>query len=81
MQAAAMALIALNEDVVDVATIEKEVEIAKDQLNQEGKPEAMLDNIAKGKLKRFVKDNTLVKPAFVKDGRISVADHVKRKVL
>ena len=81
MQAAAMALIALKEDVVDSATIEKEVEIAKDQLNQEGKPEAMLDNIAKGKLKCFVKDNTLVKQAFVKDGRISVADHVKRKVL
>jgi elongation factor Ts len=29
-------------------------------LRQEGKPEAMLDNIAKGKLARFFKDNTLV---------------------
>jgi elongation factor Ts len=28
----------------------KEIEIAKDLLRQEGKPEAMLDNIAKGKL-------------------------------
>jgi elongation factor Ts len=27
-------------------------------LRQEGKPEAMLDNIAKGKLARFFKDNT-----------------------
>jgi translation elongation factor EF-Ts len=26
-------------------------------LRQEGKPEAMLDNIAKGKLARFFKDN------------------------
>ncbi len=77
MQAAAMAPIALNEEGVDAATIEKEIEIAKDQLRQEGKPEAMLDNIAKGKLKRFFKDNTLVNQAFIKDGKISVADHVK----
>ena len=46
MQAAAMNPIALNEDGVDAATIEKEIEIAKDQLRQEGKPEAMLENIA-----------------------------------
>ena len=37
----------------------------------------MLDNIAKGKIKRFFKDNTLVNQAFIKDGKISVADYVK----
>ena len=58
MQAAAMNPIALNEEGVDASVIEKEIEIAKDQLRQEGKPEAMLENIAKGKIKRFFKDNT-----------------------
>ncbi|MBT8265389.1 MAG: elongation factor Ts [Bacteroidia bacterium] len=77
MQAAAMNPIALNEDGVDASVVEKEIEIAKDQLRQEGKPEAMLDNIAKGKLKRFFKDNTLVNQAFIKDSKISVADYVK----
>lgn len=77
MQAAAMNPIALNEDGVDAATIEKEIEIAKDQLRQEGKPEAMLDNIAKGKMKRFFKDNTLVNQAFIKDSKVSVAEYVK----
>ena len=77
MQAAAMNPIALNEEGVDAATIEKEIEIAKDQLRQEGKPEAMLDNIAKGKLKRFFKDNTLVNQAYIKDGKQSVNDYVK----
>ena len=77
MQAAAMNPIALNEEGVDAATIEKEIEIAKDQLRQEGKPEAMLDNIAKGKLKRFFKDNTLVNQAYIKDGKQSVSDYVK----
>lgn len=77
MQAAAMNPIALNEDGVDASVIEKEIEIAKDQLRAEGKPEAMLDNIAKGKIKRFFKDNTLVNQAFIKDSKVSVADYVK----
>ncbi len=77
MQAAAMNPIALDENGIDQATIDKEIEIAKDQLRQEGKPEAMLDNIAKGKLKRFFKDNTLVNQAFIKDNKKSVADYVK----
>ena len=77
MQAAAMNPIALNEEGVDAATVKKEIEIAKDQLRQEGKPEAMLDNIAKGKLKRFFKDNTLVNQAYIKDGKQSVSDYVK----
>jgi elongation factor Ts len=77
MQVAAMNPIALNEEEVDAAIVEKEIEIAKDQLRQEGKPEAMLDNIAKGKLKRFFKDNTLVNQAFIKDSKVSVKDYVK----
>lgn len=77
MQAAAMSPIALDETGVDAGTIEKEIEIAKDQLRQEGKPEAMLDNIAKGKLQRFFKDNTLVNQDYIKDGSMSVAAYVK----
>ncbi len=77
MQAAAMNPVALNEEGVDQSVIDKEIEIAKDQLRQEGKPEAMLDNIAKGKLKRFFKDNTLVNQDFIKDSKQSVAQYVK----
>ena len=77
MQAAAMNPIALNEDAVEQSVIEKEIEIAKDQLRQEGKPEAMLDKIAQGKLKRFFKDNTLVNQDFIKDSKVSVANYVK----
>ena len=77
MQAAAMNPIALNEAGVDAAIIEKEVEIAKEQLRAEGKPEAMLDNIAKGKIQRFYKDNTLVNQDYIKDGSMSVAAYIK----
>jgi elongation factor Ts len=77
MQAAAMNPIALNEEGVDASIIEKEIEIAKDLLRTEGKPEAMLENIAKGKIKRFFKDNTLVNQDFIKDNKQSVANYVK----
>ncbi len=77
MQAAAMNPIALNEKEVDQSVIDKEIEIAKDQLRQEGKPEEMLDKIAQGKLQRFFKDNTLVNQDFIKDSKVSVAKYVK----
>ena len=77
MQAAAMSPIALNEAGVDAAIVEKEIEIAKDLLRQEGKPEAMIDNIAKGKLGRFFKDNTLVNQDYIKDSSMSVANYIK----
>ena len=77
MQVAAMSPIALDETQVDSSVIEKELEIAKEQLRQEGKPEAMLDNIAKGKLNKFFKENTLVQQEYIMESKISVADYVK----
>lgn len=77
MQAAAMNPVALNEEGVDQSVVEKEIEIAKDQLRQEGKPEEMLDNIAKGKIKRYFKDNTLVNQVYIKDNKMSIAEYVK----
>tara|TARA_B100000073_G_scaffold164701_1_gene136328 strand:- start:5938 stop:6762 length:825 start_codon:yes stop_codon:yes gene_type:complete len=76
MQIAAMNPIALDENSVDANVIEKEIEIAKDQLRAEGKPEEMLDKIAQGKLKRFFKDNTLVHQAFIKDSKVSVSQYL-----
>ncbi len=77
MQAAAMNPLALNEDGIDQSVIDKEIEISKDQLRQEGKPEAMLDKIAQGKLRRFFKDNTLVNQDFIKDSKQNVAQYVR----
>ena len=76
MQVAAMNPIALDENNVDAKIIEKEIEISKDQLRAEGKPEDMLDKIAQGKLKRFFKDNTLVHQSFIKDNKLSVSQYL-----
>jgi elongation factor Ts len=72
MQIAAMKPVALDKDGVDATTIEREIEIGKDQARQEGKPEAMLEKIAIGKLEKFYKENTLLNQQFVKDGSITI---------
>jgi elongation factor Ts len=67
MQVAAMRPIAVDKEGVDAQTIEREIEIGKEQARAEGKPEAMLEKIAQGKLQKFYKDNTLLNQEFVKD--------------
>lgn len=72
MQVAAMRPIAVDENSVDEATKQKEMEIGREQARAEGKPEKILDRIAEGKLKKFYQDNTLVHQKFVKDNSQTV---------
>jgi elongation factor Ts len=72
MQITAMKPVALDKDGVDSETIEREIEIGKDQARQEGKPEAMLEKIAVGKLEKFYKEQTLLNQQFVKDSSITI---------
>jgi elongation factor Ts len=67
MQIAAMKPVAVDKDDVDSRTVEREIEIGKEQARAEGKPEEMLEKIAQGKLNRFYKDFTLLNQDFVKD--------------
>ena len=78
MQAAAMAPIALDEDQVPQSVLDKELEIGKDLAIQEGKPEAMAENISKGRLSKFLKENTLLNQMFVKDNKLSIKQYVKQ---
>ena len=77
MQVAAMNPIALDENNVPLEIVQKEIEIAKDQLRKEGKPEEMLEKISQGKMKRFFKDNTLINQSYIKDNSMSVGDYLK----
>ena len=67
MQVAAMSPIALDKDDVSTEVINRELEVAKDQIRLEGKPEEMVEKIAAGKLNKFFKDSTLLNQDFVKD--------------
>jgi elongation factor Ts len=76
MQVAAMHPIAVDKDGVDQTTIDKEIEIGKEQARQEGKPEQIIEKIAMGKLNKFFKENTLLNQQFVKDNKKSVAEYL-----
>lgn len=76
MQAAAMNPVALDRDSVSQEAIDREMDIIRDQIRQEGKPEEMVDKIAQGKLNKFFKENTLVDQDFIKDGKQSVAQYL-----
>ncbi|MBO0357248.1 elongation factor Ts [Hymenobacter sp. BT186] len=73
MQIVAMKPVAVDKDGVDSATVEREIEIGKEQARAEGKPEAMLEKIAQGKLNKFYKENTLLNQEFVKDNSVTIA--------
>ena len=72
MQVAAMKPIAVDEHSVDASIVEKEIEIGKEQARKEGKPENMLENIAKGKLRKFFEETTLLNQSFVKDNKKTI---------
>ncbi|MGF7218355.1 elongation factor Ts [Spirosoma lacussanchae] len=78
MQIAAMKPVALDKDGVDATIVEREIEIGKEQARQEGKPEAMLEKIAMGKLNKFYKENTLLNQEFVKDSSLTIAQLLEK---
>lgn len=76
MQVAAMSPVAVDVTDVDPKTIEREIEIGKDQARQEGKPEEMLEKIAQGKLNRFYKESTLLNQEFIRDAKKTVKQYL-----
>ncbi|MFA8300773.1 MAG: translation elongation factor Ts [Hyphomicrobiales bacterium] len=77
MQVAAMAPVAVDKEGVSTEIIEREKEIGMEQARAEGKPEAMLEKIAMGKMNKFFKENTLLNQIFVRDGKKTVAEYLK----
>ena len=78
MQIAAMNPISINKDDVPEDVRQREFEIAADKARQEGKPEAMIERIAEGRMQKFYKENCLLSQEFIQDGSLSVADYLKK---
>jgi elongation factor Ts len=78
MQVAAMNPLAVTRDGVDSSVVEKELEIAKEQLLNEGKPEEIAEKAAKGKLRKFYEERVLLEQKFVKDNSMSVENYLKQ---
>lgn len=76
MQAAAMNPVALNRESVSQDVVNRELEVGKDLARQEGKPEAMLDKIAQGRLGKFYKENTLMEQEYIRDNKMTIAKYL-----
>lgn len=68
----------LSESEVDPTFIDKEIEIARIQLENEGKSPEMIEKIILGKHSKIVKDFSLQSQPFLKNPNISVLDHVNQ---
>ncbi|MCQ2513569.1 MAG: translation elongation factor Ts [Ruminococcus sp.] len=76
MQIAALNTQYLNSSEVPAEVIEHEKEVMRQQVINEGKPEAIADKIVMGKINKFYKENCLVDQEFVKDNKLSVSQYV-----
>jgi elongation factor Ts len=67
MHIASAAPLAVSPDEIDPAVVEREREVYKQQVIEEGKPEHIADKIVEGKIQKFYKESALLAQPFVKD--------------
>ena len=77
MHVSAMSPMALEEKNLSRNIIEKEIEIIKAELLNSGKPIEMIDKISKGKINKFISDNTLINQIWIMDPKKKVSDILK----
>ena len=75
MQIAALNTPYLTKDDVPAEVIEHEKEVMRQQVINEGKPEAIADKIVMGKIGKYYKENCLVDQEFVKDNKMTVKQY------
>lgn len=80
VQIAAMNPLSISPEDLDPAIVEKEKEIIREQLKQEGKPEHILDKIIQGKLEKFYEDVCLLRQPFYKNQDIKVEEYLKEYI-
>lgn len=75
MQVAAAAPVAATRESVDPAIVEHEKSIYMAQAAESGKPEAIQEKMAVGRLEKFFKESTLTEQPYVKNPDQSVAEY------
>ena len=70
----------VRQEDVPTEVLQKEKEIAIAQMQNSGKPAAVLEKIAEGKLKKFYEDTCLLNQAFVKDPNKSIDQLLKETI-
>ena len=72
MHIAAASPLAVSENDLDSALVDREKKIISEQLISEGKPADIAEKILSGKLKKFYEENTLLNQKFVMDPDFSI---------
>jgi elongation factor Ts len=80
MQIAASNPLWVRREEVPADVVAKELEIAKAQMREQKKPEAIIEKIAQGKVDKFYKEVCLLEQPFVKDDKKSVQEMITEQV-
>ena len=77
MHIAASNPIAIDKDGIEQNIVNKELEIIKAEITNSGKPADMAEKIAKGKIAKFLNDNSLLNQLWIMDSKKKVAEILK----
>ena len=77
MHIAASNPLAIDKDGIDKGTVDKELEIIKAEIKNSGKPAEMVEKISKGKLSKFLNDNSLLNQLWIMDPKKRVSEILK----
>jgi elongation factor Ts len=77
MHIAASNPLAIEKDKIDKVIVDKELEIIKAEITNSGKPAEMVDKISKGKISKFLNDNSLLNQLWIMDPKKKVSDILK----
>ena len=77
MHIAACSPLAINSDDIDKDIVNKELEIIKAEIINSGKPSEMVEKISKGKITKFLNDNSLLNQIWIMDPKKKVSEILK----
>jgi elongation factor Ts len=79
MQVVAAKPLYLTAEDIPAEVLEKEKEKVRAEMQDSGKPDAIIERIVEGKLKKFYEETCLMEQAFIKDTALSVKELVQEK--
>ena len=77
MHIAASNPLAIEKEDISKSIVDKELEIIKAEIKNSGKPAEMIEKISKGKISKFLNDNSLLNQIWIMDPKKKVSDILK----
>ena len=80
MHIAASGPLCVSKDEMDQEVLNKERDLFRNEMLNEGKPEKIIDKIVEGKIEKYLSEVVLLEQPFVKDNDLSVGEYLKRTI-